>query len=143
MGNDAKRALKGLVRECLMEILTEGLGDNLNESVRSKPALVVRKEQPKARPTAVKQTRPVASKLHETVAMVTDDELMRSILMDTAQTTLQEQLRNELPNHSHGASVVPTVANPADSGVDINDLFREAASSWDAIAQRMDGKKLR
>jgi hypothetical protein len=141
MSNDAKRALKGLVRECLMEILTEGLGDGLNESVRSRSMVASKPVGPKAKQPVSKPSRPVANRLHETVAMVTDDELMRSILMDTAQTTLQEQLRSEIPSHAHGA--VPMTTNQTDSGVDINDLFREASSSWNAISQRMDGKKVR
>lgn len=139
MGMDAKRALKGIVRECLMEILAEGLGGNLNESMR-KSNSVESKKASKPKKT-IDEQRAINNKLQEAVALATDDELMRSILMDTAQTTLQEQLRNEVPSHAHGAIPMASVSN--DSGVDINDLFKEASTSWNAISQMMDGKKNR
>jgi hypothetical protein len=137
MNNSAKKALKSIVRECLMEILSEGLGENLNESMRNKPRNIVNKTALKNNPPAVKRTsKPVNNKLQEAVALATDDELMRSILMDTAQTTLQEQLRSELPNHRNSAI---QVASQTDSGVDINDLFREASSNWGEISKRING----
>jgi hypothetical protein len=137
MSSNAKKALKSIVRECLMEILSEGLGENLNESFRNRPKNASSKILSKSNQSIGKQpSKPVINKLQETVALVTDDELMRSILMDTAQTTLQEQLRSEIPNHQNDAM---HVATQADSGVDINDLFREASSNWGEIAQRING----
>jgi hypothetical protein len=139
MGMDAKRALKGIVRECLMEILAEGLGGNLNESMRRSNSVKSRKvSKPKK---TIDEQKAINNKLQEAVALATDDELMRSILMDTAQTTFQEQLRNEVPSHAHAALPMASVSN--DSGVDINDLFKEASTSWNAISQMMDGKKNR
>jgi hypothetical protein len=137
MNSNAKKALKSIVRECLMEILSEGLGENLNESIRSKPKNAVNRTVSKTnQPVSKQATNSVSSKLHEVVALATDDELMRSILMDTAQTTLQEQLRNELPNYRNDAV---QVAAQTDNGVDINDLFHEASSNWNAISQRING----
>lgn len=138
MGMDAKKALKGIVRECLMEILAEGLGNNLNESMRRSSSVVSKKVSSKTNKT-INEQKNINSKLQEAVALATDDELMRSILIDTAQTTLQEQLQNEIPNHAHGA--MQMVPAQVDNGVDLNDLFKEASNSWNAISQRIDEKK--
>jgi hypothetical protein len=140
MGTDAKKALKGIVRECLMEILAEGLGNNLNESMR-RGSSVSNKKVPSKTKKKIDEQKNINSKLQEAVALATDDELMRSILMDTAQTTLQEQLRNEIPNHVNGAMQMASAQ--VDNGVDLNDLFKEASTSWNAITQRIDEKKNR
>jgi hypothetical protein len=134
MNSNAKKVLKEMVRECLMEILVGGLGESINES--RKPS----KQQTSVKKSSVAKSmssaKSASNRLHETVAMVTDDELMRSILMDTAQTTLQEQLRNEVPGH--GFEPVNETYVQADKGVDLNDLFKEASMSWATISNRLN-----
>jgi hypothetical protein len=134
MNNNAKKVLKEMVRECLMEILIGGLGDSVNESIkpRKQQTIASKNSNTKSAPTNVRSN---VKKLHETVAMATDDDLMRSILMDTAQTTLQEQLRNEIPGY--GYDPMEESQAQTDKGVDLNDLFKEASSNWATITNRI------
>ena len=88
---------KKIVKECLMEILVEGFGDELpklTEARKTKP----RKTQPrrKAKDSSVRQ-KPVQQEnvqqqhIMESVNNITSDPVMASIFAETAATTLQEQ----------------------------------------------------
>ncbi len=114
----AKSQLKALIKECLVELLAEGLGNSLNESVSTVsrspvgprnrdaeplPGQAVRRvlDAPVPRRSALDErvdTRRVAP---AAVALVPKelarDPVMAAIFADTAQTTLLEQARNVLP----------------------------------------------
>lgn len=124
---NARKALKSIVKECLMEILSEGLNSGTARSM-------VAEGQPSAR-TTVKSSQPARkpsakpdSRIDEMVNAVTSDDVMRSILADTAKSTLVEQLQHE----SRGASANPDPT--VGSGIDLNSMFSEASNSWSEMA---------
>ena len=93
MAKLTKSVLKGIVKECLVEILSEGIGGEvLAEGVKSKP---VKSSSPKAVKKTVKpnmtENKRFNAALDRTVSELTDDDVMRDIFADTARTTLQEQ----------------------------------------------------
>ena len=128
MSTVSRSVLKDLVKECLVEILAEGLvgaNKNIQES-KKRPAKKTSARPKKRQPR--EQSR--LDEIPQTIKNVTSDPLMQSIFADTARTTLVEQ---------HGAdSNQRVVAGDAISQhVDKSDpaeLFGDAASNWATLA---------
>ena len=133
MAKLSRSALKGIVKECLVEILAEGLGEdssiNLVESTRS-----VRKKKTVPRQRQSEQRRPVdtvsfSKAVDSTVKRVTNDPVMASLLSDTAATTLQEQ---------YTAGETSLASHSGDEGVSLGenglDIFDGAAQNWADLA---------
>ncbi len=146
-----KQALKALIKECLVEILAEGLGSNLTESVRAAQRQAGPRNRdaeplPGARvaPRQQQTTQPRASHLDESVvphrmsapvvpaaiAAITRDPVMAAIFADTAQTTLVEQARGVMAGD---------VASQAAARVAPEQMFDEATiDKWNQAAFRAD-----
>ena len=153
MAKISKSSLKNAVKECLIEILQEGLTESavLTESSRSMSArgknlndrripehsrqnvydkMVVHQRQPQVQQANFNQ--------------MTDDPIMAGIFADTARTTMVEQVAAE----RHGVASQPIPAGRADAATmqaaqsDPTDLFGESASNWAALAFS-DTKKLK
>lgn len=131
-----KNELKQIVKECLVEILTEGVGSSLpavNESTRP---LTRRKEiHPSvvARQSADRMKMP-SSALKEAIKMEAGgNQMMASILADTAAKSLPAMLESDTPGKFSPAptgAVEKIVASAAPE-----DLFgEEAASKWASLA---------
>jgi hypothetical protein len=92
-----KSDFKQLIKECLMEILVEGFGNELpmvaetysHKKSNGAPHLKQKKRMP--RPSQVEAQQAVPEPLMENVKLLSDDPIMASIFVDTAKTTLQEQ----------------------------------------------------
>lgn len=138
MAKVSRSKLKGLIKECLIEILTEGAGDKatttkglrINESAR-----VSRESKRAAALDNIRFEKSVSS----AVSQITDDPLMRSLFADTASTTLQEQLDAE----QRGGGTIPAgnmdSASYQASQSDPLDLFADVADNWATLA--FDEKK--
>ena len=135
MAKVSRSVLKEIVKECLVEILSEGLAttDNqLQERASKKP----RKKKPSNNipaETFVKRNKMLkdrtSSALNEINSMV-DDPMMRDIFADTAATTLLEQ------NSGEGKSKVYQPGDAAAKVVhenNLDDLF-EGSQNWAALA---------
>ena len=139
MAKVKRSVLKEIVKECLLEILFEGIdsepGYQEEEPIRearkpraSRPsprrdlAAAVQESQ---RRTKV-QRQPRVDMTKEAVSELTDDPMMASIFADTAQTTLQEQREGRKPNVDNASAIV-------DHAEDMSDIF-EGAGNWAAIA---------
>ena len=159
-----KNSLKLIVKECLIEILAEGLVSQkpsrntarrksaLNESMhrsagRSRNLDMgshthnVAQTQ-KSRPSYLDnikfgQEGPTQSQVDKTeklTSRITKDPLMQSILADTAHTTLREQVETK------GKTIGITSTRPADKAASIVDqsdpseLFGESAKNWATLA---------
>jgi hypothetical protein len=161
----SKKLLKQIVKECLIEILTEGLGSIVPTSPAIYPSTVPgtnrdvlmagqmmeryvppepmetpmpRRQAPPPTPSRLNQQ--VASAVKE-LASATRDPMMASIFADTARSTLMEQGINDRP--------IQTVDPRADRAAKIVDavppeqLFGdEAASKWAALAFMPGTKKV-
>jgi hypothetical protein len=120
--------LKGIVKECLIEILAEGLlADGTSQMVEtpSRPK--------KKRPSPKRRKRPQVEHNHviqEAVAGLTDDPLMADIFSDTAMGTLQDQLAAE----SRGSAAGGDFASHQASVSEPDDLFGDASEKWAALA---------
>lgn len=81
-----RSALKSVVKECLLEILSEGI--NTSQALNT---------QPRGNAAAIndlpvqKQNEPQSQAMSDAIAGITSDPILASVLGDTAQTTLIEQ----------------------------------------------------
>lgn len=140
MAKVSRSVLKGIVKECLVEILSEGListSETINESKKSKrkPDMV----SPDVFQQRKKMLREKTSRKQPEVQVdhITDDPMMREIFADTAATTLREQPLTE--SGAGKRDYIPSdAAAQAVYNNDLEDLF-EGAGNWAALAFS-DGK---
>ena len=141
MAKVKRSVLKEIVKECLLEILFEGIDSGEPGYEDEEPIREVR--QPRSRTSRPSPKRDLAAAVQETqkrrprkpmredrtkeaVSELTDDPMMASIFADTAQTTLQEQIEGRRPPADNAAAVV-------EDAQDMSDIF-EGAGNWAAIA---------
>ena len=163
MAKFTKNNLKALIKECLVEILAEGIGEDVSllESKVSSTKKSARKNVSKSgrtnsRPKRKRRTsiyenleyssaasnpqpspaqgEKFTTRVNESVSTLTNDPIMSSIFADTASTSLQEQIAAE----SRGRQPMPVHhadrATRVVSESDPADLFGDAASNWAKIA---------
>ena len=115
--------LKGLVKECLVEILSEGLETN-EMSLQEKRHRQDRQRQEEARLT--ENRRKLETRIEDTVSSLTDDNILQSILADTAKTTLQEQ-----SSQDRSPSGMSLGGSP---GINLGSIFEESSTNWSKLA---------
>lgn len=142
--------LKNIVKECLVEILAEGIGGKITESRKPTPVApaatqkgvekqlaemqkmrqtIANKVQYGQTSAPLKQTAQASVK--SLVRSVTNDEIMASLFADTAQTTLQEQVESDrrlLRGHSQDA------APESDAPTGGSGFSEEMALHWSSLA---------
>ena len=128
MAKVKRSVLKEIVKECLLEILFEGIDSE--PGYDEEPIREARQSRRTSRPSQKEEKRR-PQRLTENVAQaaaaeLTSDPLMASIFADTAQTTLQEQREGRRPPADTAAAVV-------DGTDDLQNIF-EGAGNWAAIA---------
>ena len=132
-----KTELKSIIKECLLEILTDGLGESLNEVKQKKvhaQKIVEAKEHERRMQLRKKEVA-------DSVSYVTDDPILRKVLSHTAQTTLKEQMANDrIPSNSRSPmreaveDFDDVGGTPGDPGIDISSIFGGATKNWAAAA---------
>ena len=131
MAKVSRSVLKEIVKECLLEILFEGI-DSESGYEEEEPIREARQPRRTSRPSPKREVRREKPKrlqenvVDAAVSELTNDPLMASIFADTAQTTLQEQREGRRPPADAAAALV-------DSADDLDNIF-EGAGNWAAIA---------
>lgn len=132
-----RNQLKSIVKECLVEILAEGVGDSmprLNESTKKS----IRKiRQPES--SSVYQQKSASNALKEAIRIESGgNDIMASILADTAEKTLPSMLEND---RRKTPAVTGKIENLVASH-NPEELFgEEAASKWASLAFTEAAKK--
>ena len=129
MAKVTKRQLKSIVKECLVEILAEGLESSASQ-FKSKKTESKRHEAEKRRLAEHRQK--FETTVESTVSNVTDDPIMQGILQETARTTLQDQIANEAAPGSAPTSDLSVGA--ASAGIDLDSIFSDPSKNWDKLA---------
>lgn len=148
MSQITRGQLKSIVKECLVEILSEGLLRGKNESVpeptkidsrpqQSKNRIPPRSESPAlksvsfgTRTPSTPQKKIAESAVRNHVGTITSDPVMSQILEDTATTTLQEQIYAErVPGRPSAADVMTE-----SSQVFPDEFLTESAKNWSTLA---------
>jgi hypothetical protein len=144
--------LKDLVKECLVEILSEGLATptarmnapsstvkmNVQERQAVRP-IPTRAQSPALNAVSFSNTnlktpqKNFESAVKQNVSLLTSDPIMSSIFSDTAATTLQEQIGAD---SSPGNMIPDEMIAGSDSGTDVEgmDIFSESSKKWAALA---------
>ena len=138
MAKVKRSVLKEIVKECLLEILFEGIDSE--PGYEEEPIREARRSQRRApRPSSKRDLAAAVDRqthkeqvkdnyVDSAVNELTNDPMMAAIFSDTAKTTLQEQRRGEgrrMPA-DNAAAVVESVE-------DMSDIF-EGANNWASIA---------
>jgi hypothetical protein len=158
MAKVTKKMLKGIVRECLVEILSEGLGDTdvMTESVSRKRSSTGKKksifdemDQAFERESHSTDHTTFDKRASQAAEAATSDPMLQSILTDTAKTTLQEQLQHEsriptVPQMgvTESSDLRSTSFGGGSAGLDIGSLFGEASKNWSEVLERTERKPL-
>ena len=119
-----RNQLKGIVKECLLEILSEGLA---SEAPTPRPK---RRQQVQRDPGPMVNSN-FENAVQESVNHLASNSVMAEIFADTARTTLQEQIGAESsgPMATGGDSATRQMAQS-----DPDEVFGEAASRWASLA---------
>tara|TARA_B100001989_G_C24432823_1_gene409897 strand:- start:157 stop:594 length:438 start_codon:yes stop_codon:yes gene_type:complete len=135
----SRSMLKSIVKECLVELLAEGLSggdtsslneslslkensDSLNKSLRNKEASSSNKV---VNPKFKEKTKQI-------ISSTTSDPIMASILEDTANTTLQEQNTADKPNKFTAKNI--DIYSKAVEESDPMEMFEGSSSNWASLA---------
>ena len=127
----SKSDLKSIVKECLIEILNEGVGGNSIPKTPKTPTTRL----PNIPQRQQTQNKIASPSLREAIKRESGgNSVMESILADTAASTLPAFLQNDgktpIPSTAAGGLVEQVVANARPE-----DLFGdEATSKWAALA---------
>jgi hypothetical protein len=133
MAKLTRTALKSIVKECLVEILAEGLASTGETLLESRTAQV---RKPKAKKTAsasFNNKRTLSENLLNKINSTTSDPVMADILKDTALNTLPNQIGADqnmsfVHRVSQGDQATKVMAES-----DPLDMF-EGASNWETLA---------
>tara|TARA_Y100000310_G_scaffold281274_1_gene301648 strand:- start:622 stop:969 length:348 start_codon:yes stop_codon:yes gene_type:complete len=112
----SRKKLKAIIKECLVEILSEGLNTVPNNNTINKSILK----------TSQKKVKNLDNAITSTISSITNDSVMASIFEDTARTTLQEQYSAES-------------STPKQAGVNIDEF--ENFNDWSTLAFSDKDKK--
>jgi len=132
-----KKELKELIKECLMEILVEGVGKNLHTLVENKRAPSF-----KAKPSRRSTRKVIGSKaprkkmidehMQSSINELTPDPIMASIFADTAATTLVEQ--NVSPHNSARGNMGRTSDEASKAAQNMEPMQMDGAPNWAKLA---------
>ena len=155
MAKVTKKMLKSVVKECLVEILSEGIGGDRSlikessttktRSTRKKSIFDQMDESFERKPRASDNIT-FGNKVSQIASAATSDPVLQSILEDTARTTLQDQLQHESTVPTAGSvtniSSAPISPSGGAAGLDIDSLFGEATKNWGEVMERTERKPL-
>ena len=143
MAKVKRSVLKQLIKECLVEILVEGISADSNtanalvEAVTPQPSSSRKKHFESEVERINKQREKLDSRRptqinENAINALTEDPMMADIFRDTAQTTLQDQ---GMSNNVRGSAkrVAADAASQAVANNELEDLF-EGAGNWAALA---------
>ena len=126
----SRSALKAVIKECLVEILAEGIGSNqVNLSSRGSTQKRIKKKAVRNLQESQRSSSKFEGAVQKASSNLTSDPVMAAIFEDTARTTLQEQ--REMPSaqtQTHAARDTGPV-NPGNP----EDMF-EGSSNWATLA---------
>ncbi len=140
MAKVSRSVLKEIVKECLVEILSEGLHSNTEEIYenRKRPkGQKSRKRQSGIAPEVFQQRNKMLREKTERqpkvdVSNITSDPLMQELLADTASTTFRDQPLSESSGHKKDYTPGDAAAKVVYEN-DLGDLF-EGAGKWASLA---------
>jgi chemotaxis protein CheY-P-specific phosphatase CheC len=149
-----KRQLKEIVKECLLEILNEGLGSSLQQTnVQTESHAKQSSRQIRPRSAALdtpigkmrqssSQRRPTNALLEAINTEAGNSDIMRNILADTAATTLQTMINNNDAIARPQEGITPSLSQQEHFVGNPDEVFGDdVASKWATLAFEKPAKK--
>jgi len=137
MAKVSRNMLKSIVKECLVELLAEGLSGGDTSSLNESLAPVNSTSSFKKSSIPIQSSEKVVNERFEdntnkVISQATNDPVMASILQDTAKTTLQEQNGADRPNQftAKPSDTYSQVVNESDP----MEMFSGSADKWANLA---------
>ena len=137
MAKMSRTQLKGIVKECLMEILLEGLDSksDIGQLTESKISRTRKKRVQKTPRRPALDSIQVNSNIQERVSSLTSDPIMGEIFKDTAQSGLVESIQStNAVRHEDQISRSGDQAAKMAASADPVDLFGDASNNWADLA---------
>tara|TARA_R110001592_G_scaffold6744_3_gene36387 strand:- start:849 stop:1322 length:474 start_codon:yes stop_codon:yes gene_type:complete len=143
MAKVKRSVLKQLIKECLVEILVEGISADSNianalvEAATPRPSSTKKDTQYNTEVKRINSQRErldkvkTSTKNDQMISTLTEDPMMADIFRDTAETTLQQQGISNNPKDSR--PVARDAASQTVANNNLEDLF-ESAGNWAALA---------
>lgn len=155
MAKVTKIQLKGIVKECLLEILSEGMGESNIAAMPSTARYNI--NESKSHKTNARSTEPLrpsldhvsyqeeisnerVSEMREDINTLTSDPIMQSIFADTHANTASSQAGSKTTSMSEAVALQGDRAAKAMAQNDPIDVFGDAADKWAALAFASDKK---
>ena len=138
MAKVSRSVLKGIVKECLVEILSEGIltsAENIQERKSRKTKGKANRISPDVFQQRNKMLQEKTSQKAQpdiNVDHMTDDPIMREIFADTAATTLKSQPLSEASSGKRDFIPGDAAARVVQEN-DLEDLF-EGSNNWASLA---------
>ena len=141
MAKVSKSLLKEIVKECLVEILAEGITGGDTHSLVESVQKVKSTKRVSSKDRIMKNILPPKQKvvnenfeknMKSVISNTTKDPVMAELLADTAQTTLQEQ--NSADSGSRFAARPTDSVSQVVAESDPTELFGGAANNWAQLA---------
>ena len=129
MAKLSKKILKSLVKECLMEILAEGVGSSKVQKPQLRERKQLELEKMHAQRSKALDNIQFKKNIDNTVSTLTEDPMMASIFADTAMGTLQEQVQAE----SIPGMPIDESFSRGSVGTSL-ESFSDASRNWAALA---------
>ena len=137
MAKMSRTQLKGIVKECLMEILLEGLDSksDIEQLTESKTSRTRKKRVQKTPRRPALDSIQVNSSIQERVSSLTSDPIMGEIFRDTAQSGLVESIQStNAVRHEDQVKRSGDQAAKMAASSDPVDLFGDASNNWADLA---------
>lgn len=116
--------LKGIVKECLVEILSEGLSTTSLVGESKKIQRVQQKPQQRKNTALVETVQRIAGK----------DNVLKDILADTAATTLQTMLSHDSQSDMNNLKTGRPIQHNSNDDQVPDQFIEEAGSHWANLA---------
>lgn len=129
MAKMTREGLKSIIKECLIEILSDGLGNTIQESSirNSSKKINERKKEIERDHERIQERKRTIS---DSISYATSDPILRGVLQHTAATTLIEQNAKEIPTMKNQR--MSDADDPsAGPGLNIDGIFN---NNWSAMA---------
>jgi hypothetical protein len=123
-----RSVLKSVVKECLLEILSEGINSNTQATSTIQPKGNASAQQSLTENTE-KHTQ--SSSITDAIAGITDDPILAAVLGDTARTTLVEQTGADRQGQMSQMRTTSEGGTSDDRG---DQQEPDGASHWSALA---------
>lgn len=134
MAKMSRTQLKGLIKECLVEILMDGISSDLslNESKTSRVSKP-RRQAASRRPAL--DSIQINKKIEGTVASITSDPVLGDILAETARNGMSDQNTGSgRVNHIDQIQTNGDRAAKQMAGADPTDVFGDSSTNWAELA---------